>query len=225
MGKKGNYDQWLSYIHLRQAIGALGIVLPLICIAGGFVFGSLSSVQTSISYYYHTNMRDFLVGLLGCVALFLVSYKGYGWVDNLVTWVIGIAGAGIALFPCPTHDGSIARLGMFQIPAATCGLLHLVFTTLFFLLLAVNSIFLFTLNRDKPATKRKRWRNIVYIVCGIFIFASMAALFVFFLVAPDFIETTSIGLVFETIMLCAFGISWLVKGDTFKFLKDKEGEI
>lgn len=221
MPDKKDNDQFLPYIILRRIIGVLGIVLPLVCILGGLIFGGLG-VQRSISHYYHTNMRDFLVGLLGCVSLFLISYRGYNWIDNLVTWVIGIAGAGIVLFPCPSADPAITRLGILQLSPGTAGLLHLIATGTFFFLFAINSLFLFTINKDQPLTARKKKRNVLYIICGVFILLSLAAVFIFYLAAPQVMEGTSIGLVFETIMLCAFGVSWLVKGETFVFLRDKK---
>jgi hypothetical protein len=207
-------DRIISYIILRRVIGILGIALPFVCILGGLVFGGFG-VQRSVSHYYHTNMRDFLVGLLGCVSLFLFSYKGYNWVDNLITWVIGIAGAGVAVFPCPSDDPALTRLGILQISTATSGLLHLICAGTFFFLLAINSLFLFTLNNNKPVTQQKKYRNAVYIACGVIILVSLAVILILYLAAPQVIEGTSIALVFESLVLCVFGVPWLVKGETF----------
>ena len=52
-----------SYLEFRRAIGILGMALPFILLIGGFIFGN-NSLQYSLSHYYHTNMRDFFVGLL-----------------------------------------------------------------------------------------------------------------------------------------------------------------
>lgn len=220
MSEKRIRGKELSSFILRRIIGILGILLPLICVLGGLAFGGLG-MQPSISHYYHTNMRDFLIALLGCTALFLFSYKGYTRVDDLISWIIGLAGAGIAVFPCPSSDPGVTRLGILQVPAATAGLFHLVFTGAFFLLLAVNSLFLFTKSQDQPMTARKRIRNAIYIGCGIVILVSLGIIFIIYLVAPRVIEGSSIGLLFETIMLWAFGFSWLVKGESFTFLKDR----
>lgn len=83
----------------------------------------------------------------------------------------------------------------------------------FFLFLAINSIFLFTLSDKKVVGDAKRTRNIVYIVCGVVILACLATLLVLDLVANDFFGTSSIALVFEAIMLLAFGFAWLVKSE------------
>ena len=95
---KTNID---SYRNLRRALGILGISLPVILILGGYIFASYP-IQFSVSHYYHTNMRDVLVGLLGAVSLFLMTYTGYGVIDNLITWAIGLAGAGVVVF---LHSG------------------------------------------------------------------------------------------------------------------------
>jgi hypothetical protein len=206
-------DMIISYITLRRVIGILGILLPFVCMLGGLVFGGYG-VQRSVSHYYHTNMRDLLVGLLVCVALFLFSYKGYSLADNLITLAIGLAGAGVAAFPCPPVVPTGQPLGIFQLPEGPGGTVHLLCAGAFFILLAINSIFLFTINRVTPMTPQKKLRNGIYIGCGIVILASMAALIVLYVVAPNVIGTTSVALVFETIMLCAFGVSWLIKGET-----------
>jgi anaerobic C4-dicarboxylate transporter len=87
--------------------------------------------------------------------------------------------------------------------------------SIFFFLLAMNSIFLFTLtDPNKAMTKNKKNRNRIYIWCGIFILASLASLAVLhFVLDPVIIEQDKILLWFEIIMLLAFGVSWLTKGE------------
>jgi magnesium-transporting ATPase (P-type) len=189
----------------------------MICIFGG-LFGALGpcggAVQPSISHYYHTNMRDVLVGLLGCVAIFFMTYSGYGWLDNLFTWGIGLAGAGVAIFPCPTHPPGATPVGILQLPQVTSGSIHYWCAGAFFFFLAINSIFLFTLSNEKGRLgQSKRSRNAIYIASGVVILASLLTLLILNSAAETFFENTPIALVFETVMLIAFGVSWLVKGD------------
>ncbi|MEJ2664743.1 MAG: DUF998 domain-containing protein, partial [Spirochaetia bacterium] len=84
MFRKKNRSIIISYIALRRLIGILGMLLPFICILGGLLFAALY-VEPSISDYYYTNMRDFFVGLLFGVSLFLITYKGYELIDDIVT--------------------------------------------------------------------------------------------------------------------------------------------
>jgi len=204
-----------SYKGLRKWIGILGMLLPFICMFGGCLFGHLPA-QQSISHYYHTNMRDFFVGLLFGVSLFLITYKGYEHIDNVVTTLTGLAGFGIALFPCLLNqEASCQIVGLFQVKASTSDTIHMICALAFFFLLAMNSIFLFTLtDPNKVMTKNKKNRNRIYRLCGIVILASLASLAVLhFVLDPVIMEQDKIMLWFEMIMLLAFGFSWLTKGE------------
>jgi hypothetical protein len=215
----------VSYMTLRKLIGILGVLLPFICILGGFLFAGLP-VQESISAYYHTNMRDFFVGLISGVSLFLITYQGHEIIDNIVTSLSGLAGLGIAVFPCLYSTTSTRPLGIFQLEPATSNTVHLICASAFFILLALNSLFLFTLTKSKkiPKTKNKRTRNFIYRVCGLSMLISLISLFfILFLADQEQVTQNSIILIFETIMLFAFGISWLVKGETL--FKDRQKKL
>jgi hypothetical protein len=214
----------ISYVALRRWIGILGILLPFICLLGGRIFSDLS-MQQSISFYYHTNMRDFFVGLLIGVSLFLVTYRGYERIDSVVSTMSGIAGFGVAVFPCLSDRLSGQPLGIFQVIPPVSNAIHLVCASIFFLLLGCNSFFLFTLSKNKnaPITGSKVLRNRIYRFCGGVIFASILLLIVILAVwGPEEAHRTGVVLIFETVMLCAFGFSWLVKGETL--FRDKSPE-
>jgi len=210
--REKNTSPVISYLILRRLIGILGMLLPFICIFGGLLFEGLS-IQRSISYYYHTNMRDFFVGLLFCVSMFLITYRGYEKIDDIITDVSGIASLFVAFFPC-SFDGDSSRLvSIFQIKSCLSNKIHLTSASIFFFLLAINSIFLFTLS-DKPQaefSEGKKFRNKIYIWCGIVILLSLVSIAIVYNVLS---EKSIIILIFEAIMLVAFGISWLVKGRT-----------
>jgi hypothetical protein len=209
-----------SYRNLKRAIGILAMLLPLICILGGF--GALGRpAQNSISHYYYTNMRDVLVGLLGCVSILLMAYSGYGIIDNVVTWAIGFAGAGVVAFPCPPYALSQTPVGIFQLPQTTSGPIHFTCAAVFFFLLAINSIFLFTMSDKKIPGKKKQIRDAIYVASGVLILLCLATLLVIKLAARDFYNNSSIALIFETVMLLAFGASWLVKGEIPLFRDSK----
>ncbi len=203
----------ISYKALRRLIGVLGILLPFICMLGGWLF-ACDPVQPSISLYYYTNMRDFLVGLLFVVSLFLMTYKGTYKIDMVVTTITGIAGLCVALFPCYNEALEEQRVGIFQLYPETSNVVHLTFAAIFFLLLAINSYFLFTRIID-AVTPQKLKRNTIYRICGIVIFICLIGLFAsMILFSPEQRASSRIVLIFETIALLAFGVSWLVKGQT-----------
>ncbi len=222
MLKDRNDHLIVSYLTLRKLIGILGMLLPFVCMLGGSVFQSLPA-QDSISAYYHTNMRDVFVGLLVGVSMFLLTYKGHEKRDTLVAIASGITGLGIALFPCGCPDAPLTGIGMFRLQAGTSGYFHYGSAVIFFVLLAFNSFFLFTLGDKKNWTKSKTRRNGIYRACGLIIFASLVILGILTLaLGKDGLDATVWTLVFETVMLLAFGTSWLVKGETI--FKDKPDE-
>jgi hypothetical protein len=221
MLKKKNKSLIFSYLTLRKLIGILGILLPFACLFGGSLFQN-RPVMDSISAYYHSNMRDILTGLLVGVSLFLLSYRGYERRDMIVAIVSGIAGLGIAIFPCASRIQPSSAVGVFQLTPPLAGYLHYGSSALFFILLGINSFFLFTLGDKKKWTKRKSKRNIIYRVCGLVIFASLLTLLILTIILGDKLIATVLTFIFETVMLLAFGISWLVKGETL--FADKQSE-
>lgn len=212
----------ISYLTMRRLIGILGIALPIIVVVGGFIQNGFA-LQGSISGYYYTNMRDFFVGLLCGVSLFLISYKGYEKIDNLVGKMSGIFAVGIVVFPTSMYSGKVVQVGMFLIDDNISEYIHLIFSALFFLSLSFNSIFLFTRRGPGVLGKEKKRRNMTFRICGIVMTVAVACATIYTL----FLRHTVISkifpvIIFETIALLAFGVSWLVKGHTL--FKDKSVE-
>ncbi|HOV99740.1 MAG TPA: DUF998 domain-containing protein [Bacteroidota bacterium] len=206
----------LSYLSLRRMIGVMGISLPIILVLGGLVQEN-PIVESSISAYYYTNMRDFYVGLLSGVALFLISYKGYEKIDEIVCKLSGICIIGLLLFPTSFNGTTPMKVGILQVNNSVSESIHLTFGAGFFVLLAYNSIFLFT--KKGPGggiiSREKKRRNLVYRICGCVMILSIIAIFIY----QTFYADTELSkyypvLICESVALLAFGISWLVKGDT-----------
>lgn len=213
-----NNDKLLiSYLTLRKAVGLLGFVLPIALVVGSAIVGNCEEVQSSISNYYHTAMRDIFVGILCAIALFLFTYNGYDRRDKIASQLGSICALGIAFFPTS-----------ILIPLPTCnilpivvnplvGTLHLIFATIFFLNLAYFSLFLFTESKGEM-TPEKRKRNLVYRVCGIVMVLCIVliAIYVFFLERKiTYPAKYDVVFYLETVALWAFAASWLVKGEMF----------
>ncbi|AEJ19155.1 hypothetical protein [Gracilinema caldarium] len=214
MAVKRNKSIVISYKALRRLIGVLGMALPVVLILGGYLQPG-NGILGSISSYYHSNMQDVFVGILWAVGLFLISYKGYDSIDNWVTNLSGLFAIGVALFPTIAHIDDTRPLGVFQLPPAISGTLHLAWAFLFFLLLAYNSYFLFTKTGTKIPGPQKLARNTIYRVCGIIIIASLAGIVLYMLFLQyTFLRHWAPVLILETLALWAFGFSWLVKGET-----------
>ena len=207
-------DLWLKRI--RNLAGFLGMILPWISLIGAIIVSKTTGVPAefwptlSISATYY--ICPALTGILTAASVVLMCYDGYSLRDNIVTTISGIFGIMIVLFPCAcTVSGEL--VGFFQLPVAISNTIHCASACAFFILLSINSLFLFTIGEKEP-TKQKKIRNIIYRVCGI---GMICALILMVLPVSFFAKT----FVVEAIALTFFGISWLVKGQVFGILKDK----
>jgi hypothetical protein len=104
-----------TYKVLRVGIGLLAFALPLILsIIGLYKYGL--SLQDSISAYYHAytssspgfdpfleagkgHMRNWFVGILWAIGVFLILYRGYGRRENVALNIAGILLICVAMFP------------------------------------------------------------------------------------------------------------------------------
>ena len=188
-----------SYIALRKAVGWIGILLPFALWFGAVVIFD-AKAQGSMSHYYYTPMRNLFVGSLCAVGLFMFFYAGYGKLDD---WAGNLAGAfaiGIAWLPTSEYE------------LDTVGILHFVCATIFFLILAGISLFLFTkTDQGKSIDAPKRNRNVIYKICGYTMIACLVAIVIYVLFLEDR-KSTDLIYWAEAIALVAFGVSWLTKG-------------
>lgn len=205
------------YLKIRNVCGLLGVILPWIALfSAGIAERPSSEWWWSISATYYQSPA--LVGVLVPACIVLIAYIGYNDVDNLVTSLSGLFGLGIVLFPCKVSWlASGTPVGFFQIPMEISHIIHTLCAAMFFLLIALNSIFLFT-KSGAVMTDRKKLRNKIYRICGI----GMLVLEVLFVTvrlvgAPGYTV-----MILEILLLHLFGFSWLVKGEAFPFLNDKE---
>jgi hypothetical protein len=209
-----------SYKALRRIIGILGILLPIVLAVWGFGISRSFALQNSISDYYSLRTRDALVGILFVIAWFLFTYKPYS-VDGIAGIVGWLFALGVAFFP---NSGS-----------STDGLIHFSSAIGLFLTLSFFSLFLFTkgtespqdfrgtissfrfgaIKSNAPEKRQKKKRNRVYVICGLIILGCIITLSLYYAFWQKSV-LSSIKPVFwlETIMVWAFGFSWLVKGET-----------
>ncbi len=212
--KSGSNDLIFSYLTLRKVIGILGISLPFVMYLGARIFFK-TGIQSSISSYYYTGMRDVFVGTLFVIGFFLLSYRGYDRADDIAGDLAWYFAVGIALFPT-TPGGVVSGY------AKIIGYFHLAFAVLFFSMLIYFSLVLFTkTNPNKPPTKRKLQRNKVYKVCGYTMSACLILMIVlFFLPESLWSLLRALKPVFwlEALAIFAFGVSWFTKSEAI--LKD-----
>ncbi|MFC5289064.1 DUF998 domain-containing protein [Actinokineospora guangxiensis] len=198
-----------SYLYLRRAIGLIGLGLPLVLIVGQLLVDG--RLLHSISGYYYSDLRDVYVGAMCAVGVFLLSYRGYEPLDDLVSNVAAVAAVGVALFPTRPSGGGSAVDEVF-------GVLHLISAGVFFLALAYFCLVLFRRSGDS-VTERKTKRNGVYLGAGVVILGALVVM-----VVSGFFEWGDLRPVLwlETAATTAFGVAWLTKGELI--LPDSGGE-
>jgi len=202
----------LSYLALRRAVGGIALGLPFAVAIPWFIYRHM--LESSISSYYYTGMRNLFEGSLCAVAVFQLFCRGYDRKDEVAGILSGVFALGVAF--CPTTPNCGATPFQKQV-----GTLHYIFAALLFSTLAIFCLVLFKMSaKGHAVTPRKVIRNWVYTACGIAIILSLIAIpvllycfhrkYLFGCVGTTFF--------FETTSLVAFGVAWLIKGETL--LKD-----
>lgn len=207
-----------AYYRIRRAVGWLGILLPVLLIAGGWL--SQRTVEPSISDYYHTLMRDAFVGTLTAIGFILITYPGHArgrgehLSDDLITTVAGLAAFGVAYFPNEVRTnanllGSITQQALGQQVAAAA---HYLSAIIFLSALAAMCL-------RKFARTARPLRRRIYRACGWVIVAMTVAVILaswFKIRGPEgprkLVTDWMLVLWFEAIAVWAFALAWLVKG-------------
>jgi hypothetical protein len=140
--------------------------------------------------------------------------------DRLAAQLAAVAALVVAC--CPTNpycNSCITCIQIEWIPHPITTKLHYGAALVFFLVLAFFCIFLFTkTHATLPETPQKIIRNRLYTICGYTILICLGLLALqewwWFIQRVPLIKGSSTTFVAESIALLAFGISWLVKGET-----------
>ena len=220
--KQSESQMLISYMLLRKLIGALGVALPFALVIGGIIYGKCEFIENSISDYYHTEMRNVLVGTLCAVALFMFAYRGHDRRDSIAGNLACVFALGVAFFPTSVDTVSeCATNCIFYEPWISY--VHFASALFFFCVLIYFCLFLFVepRKREYELSQEKKKRNMVFRISGyimIFCILCIAVYFIFFDEDPE-IKQLDVVFWFEAIALLAFGISWLTKGQLV--LKDK----
>lgn len=193
-------EQVVNYLILRRAIGILGVVFPVWLLGWCFAFGDCSELQSSISAYYHTVSRDWFVGILFAIGIFLWSYRGPNGEDAAIANLAGGCALGVALFPTASELAWIRAAHV----ASALGL---------FLVLAWFSLLIFTKSGGDP-TPQKLVRNRIFRSCGYTILLCILLIGLY----EAFGRGTGLDALkpvfwLEAFALWAFGFSWMTKGE------------
>lgn len=205
-----------SYYRVRQALGYMGVALPVLLIATGLLGNA--QLEPSVSDFFHTLNRDIFVGTMCAISVFLLVYDGYDradgeWFsDNWVTTVAGIAGLGVAFFPNESPTGQVATLAQQFVGIGISPLIHYSSCLVFFYCMGHICMFKFS----KTTTS---WRRKWYLVCGwIIVFSGLFVGITSYLKhegSPDvqaFILGYNVVFWIEAVGVWAFSSAWIIKG-------------
>ncbi|MGO8718302.1 MAG: DUF998 domain-containing protein [Acidobacteriaceae bacterium] len=210
----------LSYLALRKAVGIVAFGLPFALAIPWWVLRG-HVIEPSISDYYYTGMRNLLVGSLCAISMFMLCCRGYDRKDEIAGTFSALCALGVAFFPTEPDCGATPH-------QQHIGIAHYTFATLLFSTLVYFCLVLFKMTaQNRKVTRKKLQRNRVYTVCGYAILASMALIALLKLLealhvsaVEDLVASLHTTFCFESTALIAFGVAWLIKGETF--LKDEE---
>ena len=206
----------INTVRLRNALGILGMLLPIIVLVLSLVNGYGFPDSISATYYLDPCITPFMI-ILGAASILLIYYQGYDKQDDIVCTLAGVFALCICLFPCSNYEmyvqGFIPDIvGTFQLPRVVSGWIHNISAVLFFLLLAYNSLFLFTKSSGEMTEKQKK-RNLIFKICGIGMVVSMVCIVPF-----SIFKVWGGTWLVEMFALAFFGISWLTKSNSIPFL-------
>ena len=202
----------VSFIGIRRAVGLSGLFLPvLLGPIGWLLFGI--GIQDNMSSYYHTPLRDAFVGTLCAMGIFLFCYRGNDWVEDW-TANLGCASAlGVAFFPMDVKSEPLWQISVI-------GYLHLLSGAVFFMTLALYSLYHFPSSKrtNAEAEPHERQRDLIYRGSGLVILLSTLAMALYLFAIHGewkrFCDRYNALFWLETIALWAFAAAWLTKGRT-----------
>lgn len=216
-------DAAASFYRMRQALGWLGLALPVVLVGGTLAMGD--PLPATLSDFYYLPLGDVFVGIMVTIGLFLLTYLGYSEPTSLlsdrnVANLAGLAAIGVALFPNDTLDPCLdPRIPIFSVS----GMLHALSAGVFLGCTALFCLVLFRRGEGRPSPAKRR-RNRVYLLCGGAITLALLGLAVYFAVLmPEQrcgIRALRPVLWLEIVAVVAFGVSWLVKGRGVRALNE-----
>lgn len=208
----------LSYYTMRRAVGLIALILPFALAVGCILYALLGPrqalpqpiIERSVSDYYYTPMRNYLVGSLCAIAAFLACSRGYDLSDEITGYLASFFTLCVALIP-PVDPRSSAYTAI----QVEIGFVHSGFAALMFLSLAYFCIFLFRKSSpEKTLTRRKQHRNRIYGTCGLIIVACIVVMVSLTIRAiAESLRPSFLLFWCESLALAAFGVAWLTKGE------------
>jgi len=193
-----------SFIVQRTGMALLAAVFPFVFLASSYIFGR-TEFQASISRYYWTldPERNFFVGALCAIGVFLLLYKGYNWLEDRVLDAAGIGAVGTAFFPTIKNGGggSFSLHGFFAVTFFAC---------IFFICIFMSDKSL----QEIVDLKRREWFRKAYRICsGVMVVSILLAVVTRFLPDEYTLVIYAKGAIFwfEAVGVWSFSAYWYIK--------------
>ncbi len=203
-----------SYYFIRLLVGLLGFLLPWILLGGDWWLLDDDAdwkARGSLSAHYHSGMRDAFVGIFFMVGALLVTYKiSERNRDNLFSLVAGLAAFGVAVFPTGIpSDVKNAQPTPLQLEWGQDAVkaIHFTCAALFVVFVALICVDFARRERDGGGPRAEGWYRFHLAMAGLI---GVGVFLIFLLKWIDFFADQSI-LIGETVVVIAFGLSWLAK--------------
>lgn len=227
----GNRPADFSYLGLRETIGWVGIVMPIAVWIIGGIQGLDPSIYDTVSAHYYSWARDLFVGSMALIGALIYFYRAPNKIDTLVAKSTGIAGILIGIMPMTPKTAMNTNNDYTLIEN-----LHFYPVTLFFLGGIYLVLFSFKRISAAQASKitlanptaqdlrniaKKNLRNQIYLVCGTIMILGGIVLGLANILDQYFVWWNGWRYYPETAMIVFFAIAWLIKGQTFSFIRDQ----
>ena len=218
---------WLTNSYtLRKLIGVFGMALPLLLYIFLLIDSGYYYPLHSISHYYFTRVASIFIIIISTLGIFLIVYKGKEPIDFFISIISGIFALLLVLFPTDNLQNIFVDIDSKNSVIVTVlsesgvrELFHYISAGIFLVGLAIMSIFLFTKSDKSPETrgKKKIIRNRIFRTCGITILVAISIILAGTLkiIPEEFYEQYRLTFWMEVVAIESFGISWLIKGNTF----------
>lgn len=199
-----------TYLHLRRGMAIIAFLFPFVLWLGAELWNG-TTLQSSISAYYHTDLRNIFVGVLCAIGVFLYLYKGIGR-ENIALNIAGVCALGIAFFP--TDPSLVCEMRDSETLVSK---MHGVFAVVFFL--AISYVCIFLSEKTLPgylSDQQKKKFNRVYKICGAAMLTCIALGIVSMFIPAEFeARICRIRPVFiiEATAIFAFSIYWITKSN------------
>lgn len=206
---KATKQKVFDYRTLRFLIGILALSVTWVV-----TFVADESL-VSISSSYHTNARDWFVGMLFIVGAFFWAYNGHFRLEAWLSKLAAVAAIFVAVVPgaCKTCEPGLAAY------------VHLGASTVLFLVLAYFCLVPFRTN-TKGKGGKKGLRSWIYLACGVTMIGALGIASVLtWSLSKATVDDWKVVYWGEAIALHAFGIAWMTAGKVFPFLVDKEDAL